>query len=321
MIDPAFWGPWGVPATALAYGDSGDGKTVDMGYTFHRNGAYVGSAKHLRSMSAVSGIPFSEFRCFEAVYVQHITALIPQLAAIGVLGIGVDDLTIIANATFMAYDAAAPVSQKGFKDGYFAYNKVKEDIMHMRNTAQACGVHLVWNAHKIGADTDNKGRYFKGGPEMPSRGLRKAVPVIADTTVGCEKDPQKLRGWKGCYVCDPDSAVFYQRDRFNVAPKKGPMNLAELWRTAGYLLPYPPELSWAAGSDLLGGEGSIIEMGAQALLDGAGWDDLTVAVVRKGREAQAIDPMIAWALRDINDRAAIRRARQNQALGLFGVQG
>lgn len=318
MIDPAFWGPWGVPATFLAYGESGDGKTVDMGYAFHRQALWVGTVKHLKSIAAVTGIPFNELARVEVSLIPQITELIPQAAQAGYLAIGVDDLSLLAAATFAYHESKAPVGRSGSPDGFYAHQRTERDILGMRDAAKAVGIHVAWNAHAVGADTDSAKRFFKGGPKMPNRSLRTAVPVIADTSVRCDKDPMRRQGWPGVYECDESSTVWVMRDRHHAAPRRGPMNMAEILRAAEYVLPYPPELAWAAGPDGFGRADSLIGQGAAALYGkSATWSQVKEVVARYAFEANAAPPFHAWALRDILDRAAIHRQRAESRLAMF----
>ena len=319
MIDPAYWGPWGVPATALSYGESGDGKTVDMGYAFHRLALWVGTVKHLKSISGVCGIPFGELARCEVSLVSEIRPLIAHAAQQGYLAVGIDDLSLLASASFAYHDSHAPIGRSGAKDGFYAHQEVEKDLLGMRDEAKAVGIHVIWNAHLVGADTDGKGRSFKGGPKMPNRNLRAVVPVIADVTLKCSKDPMRQRGWKGIYECDESSTAWYMRDRHHVAPRTGPMNLAEILREAGYLLPYPPELAWAAGADQLGLPDSLIDQATMELRahGPAAWSQLRMTLEAQGTAAGAPPWAIAWAERDILDRAAIRRQRADSRLAMF----
>lgn len=314
MIDPSFWGPWGYPATILEYGETGDGKTGDDGYAFHSLAAYIGEPAHIKSVAALTGIPMSDLWIIQARRLSDVTEALPQIADSGCIAVVIDDLSVLARSSFTYYEDTAPRGKSGAKDGFYAHTETGKDAVRMRDRAREVGLHVAWNAHMDPPDTDMQGRARKGGPQMPNGKLRAQIPVIADLTVRTRKDVTRTVGWKGVFDCDERDPAWHMRDRHGIAPRTGPLNLGELLRAAGYILPRPDHIEVFEAE---------IQTASEYLDAGEPWSKVRPLMDELINSACATfnndhrEIALAWVLRDTYDRHALRKARLGKRLAIF----
>lgn len=295
------FGPYGLPAVVLAYGRPKIGKTTDAIYSFP-TALYFALPGALKAAASVVGVERSQMAVAQPRTIPEATLLIQEATKLGRFpAVVVDDLSLLAQATLAMFEQSAG------RNGYAAWGYLRDSIIAFRDATRAAGLHVVLNAHERGADTVN-GRYMPGGPKLPSKSLTEEVPVIADTVLRASVDTMR-KPWPGVYLCDPTDATFLSGDRHSVAPKKGPMNIGELLRCAGYDIGRAPGLEWQA---------EVVAAGAQAILSGQEEKAVLTKLVEHC-QAQGYDPLhIRWCLRDILDRVTLRRHQANVLDG-FGL--
>jgi hypothetical protein len=211
----------------------------------------------------------------------------------------IDDLTILAERTHDRLKPQYPRSQT-----FAFWDRLKTEIRLVRDHARDAGVHVFASTHLARPDTDQGGQAHKGGPAMPGRKMRGALPHIADEVYIAELEPG-AEPWPGVYRCEPD-ADWHMKSRLGVARGRVPMNLRELLRLRGYACPRLPGMEW---------QESVATQVSSAILAGSPWRDVwnraEGQLVAKGLNPGAI----YWALRDGIDRATL--SKRSTLLGRY----
>ena len=295
------FGPYGLPAVVLAYGRPKIGKTTDAIYSFP-TALYLAIPGALKAAASVVGVERSKMAVAQPRTLPEATVLIQEAAQLNRFpAVVVDDFSLLAQSTLSQFEQGVG------RNGYAAWGKLRDAVIAFRDTARAAGMHVILNAHERGADTVS-GRYLPGGPKLPSKSLTEEVPAIADTVLRASVDAMR-KPWPGVYLCDPTDAAFLSGDRHNVAPKKGPMNMGEILRAAGYTLPRLPGLEW---------QDEIVHAGTEAILAGELEKEVLTKLVSHcdGQGHNRLHQR--WCLRDILDRVTLRRHQANTLAG-FGL--
>lgn len=295
------FGPYGLPAVVLAYGRSKIGKTTDAVYSFP-TALFCAMPGALKSAIGVVGLDRSQMAVVNPRTIPEAAKFIHEAAGTGrFTAVVVDDFSLLAQATLSALESRGC-------SGFAAWGALRDAVLEFRDVARAAGMHVILNAHERGADTIN-GVYRAGGPKLPSKNLTDEIPVIADMVLRASIDPMR-KPWPGVYQCDPTDTTIITGDRHNIAPKKGPMNIAELLRAAGYPIARMPGLEW---------QEEIAEIGAEGILAGKS----KLEVLKKFAafcDEQGYNPLHRnWALRDMLDRATLRKSQSSHGLEAFGI--
>lgn len=281
-------------AVVLTYGKAKAGKSVSAGYSFPR-ALWFARPDQVESVRSVCG--YSPTLAPPVRYLSDITRLIEQLGRSKNRdqydAIVVDDTSVVADETMSYHEERAGSNKFG------AFGKMKSDVFDLRGAARDCGLHVLFNFHQRDPDV-KEGKLYRGGPALPSKNLTDMIPVIAPTVLRAAVDPARVP-WGGIYVCDPTDVNYVSGDRFNMAPKQGPMNEAELLRSAGFRIRRLPGMDW---------QDTAADQVAEQILKGA----LVLDVARRFRdkaESLRLDNRMAlWALRDGIDRAEFARHRE-----------
>ena len=307
------FGPWDGPIVAIVYGRSGIGKTTDLGY-FDPGALFIGIRAHLRSIAAALGVNMTALKCAEAYTIPQVTRFVLEAASMNAAAIkagkprrfrtvSIDDFSILAKNTLIAYQREQP------DNGFYAYGAVDRDLEDMKRAARAGRLHVILNAHERPPDI----KAPTGGPVMPSRNQTASIPVIAGACLRAQADPMIAGSfsWGGFYACDPLDNSWLTRCRYRAAPPKGPMNLAEIYRRAGFWLPRPAGLAWMEAE---------VERASAALAAGEDRASVLRPIVQQhqGKSRAALE----WLVRDSIDRAALIRAHRPGLLdGLLAESG
>ena len=285
----------GANVVAAIYGPGGAGKTTDMLYSFP-TGLFVAQPGALKPAHHVVGyVPAS----VEAATIMDATEVLKRHGSSGkYAAIIVDDFSLLAEQT-------VAVLEKKFS-GFKLWGEVRDVTLAFRDTARHLGLHVVLTAHESTPKTTN-GLFVRGGPRLPGR-LPEDVPTVCDVVLRAASDTSR-KGWHACYRCTIDDPSWVTKDRHGVTPDKAPMNLAEILRAAGYVIPRAPGLDW---------QEEYVENLAAALLGAPTGQDKAVLTdaINALREAGVEDLAIRWTLRDALDRVSLTRARQN-VFGLY----
>ena len=283
-------------ATVLAYGPSGAGKTTDALYSFP-NALYICQPGALKPSFNVVGYdpPLQE----RASTVRQATAIVQKSIGKGLSAVVCDDLSLLCDGSQREH-AAAKLT------GFALWGAIFADVMELRDVTRNAKMHVVFNAHEKGPNSDKATR---GGPALPGQLLEK-VPTHCDLTVRTFHDTSR-NGWPKCYRCAPDTDnAWITRDRHGTTPDKAPMNLAEILRFAGYTIPRAPGLEW---------QEEIVTVLADALMETKTKSEQQ-ALMREAVEIiseKTSNPLhIRWVMRDATDRSALHRMRPD-VLKLF----
>lgn len=286
------------PVFAIVSGESGVGKSTDQLLAFptawflclkgaDKPGYQFGLAPITVEVSLLS----------HAVEVlQHTATLPPEQKPPAII---IDDLTLLAENS---YDFLKPQYPK---NQVFAFwERMKQELRAVRTTAREVGVHVFASAHLAKPDTDQAGNFHKGGPVMPGRKMRSAIPHIADEVYLAELEPGH-EPWPGVYWCEPHPE-WHMKSRLGLMRGRAPMNLRELMRQRGYTLPRMAGAEW---------QEAVAQQVADTILKGEPWKDVwnraEVQLMSKGLHPG----LVYWALRDGVDRATL--AKRQVLLGRF----
>ena len=290
-----------VPAVVLAYGPSKRGKTSDTLFSFPRGLFIAGDAAIKPSIGLVGYRPQNVNASTIPEATQLVAAVAKQHAG-AFDAVVVDDFSLLADTTLKLYE------QKFRTNHFRKWGQLREDVLDFRDTARACGMHVVIICHQREPET-REGRFYRGGPMLPSRNLTDMIPVICDTVLRTGVEPGR-RPWSGVYHCDPTDPQYVTGDRHAVCPPTCPMNLRELLVMAGYQVARAPGLEW---------QDEWAEGIAQVLLTNGNRQAVLTKAAEALRGQGKHDQHIAWALRDGLDRFAFRKAKQAAALSGFGL--
>jgi hypothetical protein len=135
---------------------------------------------------------------------------------------------------------------------------------------------------------------------MPSRKIIDAVPHIFDDAFRVDIDGQRWP-FKAIFCADNGNAMWHEKTRHNIIRVKGPANLAESMRLAGYYMPRPRGLEWIEDVAVLTGE----------MIDKRGINDfkaiareLEAPLLKSGRDHRHV----YWGIIDGRDRWELTRA-------------
>jgi hypothetical protein len=301
------------PIFACTYGPSKIGKTTDFLYSFPQ-GLFVAQQGALKPCEWI-GYTTAPRR----VEVKNLIELVELIRNVKIPDsskkpnsfpfILVDDLSLLADTTISQLERRL----SGFK----LWAAMRDCILDIRSAARSAGAHVLANAHESGRREFN-GRVIRCGPKLPGS-LPEDFPAACDMILRAAmgSDRQGL-GYAGVYRLGidvlPDSIT---GDRLRIAFDGCPMNLAELFRCAGFEVPRLPELDWAE---------PVVEKAAGLLLpllkaaDMAQIQSFKLAVFTQLANKYTSDlKLVRWVLRDIFDRAQIRLSQQRLILSEFGL--
>lgn len=184
--------------------------------------------------------------------------------------------------------------------GFALFGHIRDDVIETRDMLRDARIPAIVNTWERAAKIRG-GLLSKGGP-MLQGDLPEKFPGICDLVVRAVNDPDAPGDFKGQYQCEPSHPTYIMGDRDHVAPKLGPMNLGEILRAGGYVVPRLPAI--AADQE------ELVQLLADALMEGDGEDDelLARAVAMRAAKKGWKAAHIRLTLRDGRDRYLIRKA-------------
>ena len=287
------FGPFGEPAFVVLYGVTGIGKSMDALRAFP--GAYwlglPGSAKPALELIGL------RFPVEQQVQVANLAQVVTALRMIHAGDVPwrpaaiVDDVSLLAQASDLAYPESG--------DGFGKWRNLGRLIKEIRDYARQLKMHVVFTAHEKSA---NQERGRPGGPHMPSYTMQKDLVHAADVVYRVVKEPGRVP-WPVVYDAGPPSPMWDWKDRHGVAKGRVPLNLGEILRSVGMVVPRLPGLAW---------QDEIAEQIAVQVLDlpEAERIDLASRVLRELTHTHHIyEGHAYWAVSDGLDRADLRRRK------------
>jgi hypothetical protein len=296
------FGRWGEPAVAIAFAPSGAGKTSDNIYSFP-GGFFVAQKGALKPSAGVVGIAAKNLWRAEARTLDDAIGLAQQIASLPLAqrppAIIIDDLSLLADNTLQAMEESGAYSSNVFR----MWGDLKSKVQVLAGVARwDAGIHVILNAHEQPAFTDDDGRYWRGGPRLPSKKLSAVIPHIADTVLHGRLETMRAGvPWQGVYDCFLSDA-WIMKDRHGLSGEGLPMNIGELLRNAGYVLPRAHGLEW---------QESWVDLIAKSLDAGKSLSAVKSAAIER-MTAKGFHPLhVRWAVRDGIDRHAFTKTRAN----------
>lgn len=333
-IRPADWGPYGAPALSILYGESGTSKTTSAmrahptGYLFGPKGAFnpsVGTLGFaLQPSQTRSCSNLWDALTLLTLAIGENVALPPERQRPAVV---LDDMTLLTKNTILAMkDSGQFTSRKtGKPDVWAIYGELADLIARFCYLTRNAGMHCVITGHESDPFTDDDGKAWKGGLNVGSKNATKSFPYHGDLVIRSKAGPAPgVAGgapspefyFPAHLECIP-GGPYYEKDRFEQAPTRGPMNYGELLRLAGYRLERLPSFEW-------------MDDQVSVIVEALSADSQTVASAEfdlKRREwttkllnAGVAIPAARWVMQDAIDRIDIVRRKRAEVLASLGVE-
>lgn len=331
------WAP--PPAIALAisklpgiwgtYGQPGSGKTIDECRTFP-NGVWAGDTADFRSVvKEIQYAPPADLCWFGHHTLGTLHMKLDEFFGPNtdknpkkIVSVVIDELNTILERT---------VAASTLKHGMQKYGAMKESLNRLLDRARLLnkmGVHFAWNAHSkrpefeeltSGTGTDatrvRGALENEGGPDGSAAAMR-LLAKRSDALFRVDIDPALVNNKHPfAYYADhtiggPSAgANYHQKDRLGLV-SKGPVNLGEILRYAGFSIPRPPgieeylepRVQWAAGLD----------------------EHTALNEFLKAAQAPGVpDYVVIWGLTDLRARMSLQKSASLQATlrDRFGIMG
>ena len=304
------------PVLACIYSDSGMGKTAETLFAFPSNACYIAAPGALNCAENLLGVPIPEVgkSAFEAKTLDDAVELInTKLQDKKFVALIVDDLSLLVQNTVIFYETHPDPRKrlKGFDLWHFILNytvKFAEAVRH------SLGAHVILSAHSQPSH-DVRGEFIKGGPMLPGKGAA-VIPKHCDLVLRAITNQNRL-GWPRVFQCNNADDGYTTKDRNMVCADEVPMNLAEILRMSGYVIPRYHGLEWQDATVEKLSEMLKVHVGAAGGVD-AMKDILRAAQVTIAKKYTTDPRHIAWTLRDAADRAVLKATR-NSPLNSFGL--
>lgn len=288
--------PTKTPAFVCIYARPKAGKTTDCGYSFP-TALFLATPGALKPLATTCGYdPESRGQVRYIERLADAVKIMPEAKKAGHDAVVADDFSFLVEREWAALE-------KKFT-GFTLFGKLREEVEAFRDAARYSGLHVIANCWEKPPGIKN-GISVRGGPQLHGD-LPEKFPALCDLVLRGGTDPMRPGPHKGVYLCSPNDDAYVMGDRHSIAPPIGPMNLAEILRLAGYDIRRLPEAGW---------QEPMVDAAAGLILDAttnpqeaAERQRTVLSRVVDRLSAQGIDGrLIAWTLRDILDRVALRR--------------
>ena len=303
---PYGFGPWGEPACICVFGTQGTGKSTDIASAFP-DAWLFGLPGGVRSASNLIGPDlYSEMReRFIAISSLHQVTEYLALMAAGKMErrpIIVDDGSLLAGNL---HDLLRPAFTS--KQNFAFWATLKQHVRALRNASRIAGVHVAINAHPIeGApkwvvdERSGEREFVKAGPLFAGKSITPEIVYCFDMVLEVRRDDERARNglWPSVYWSEPSSTTHNVKDRHAIVEGPTPMNLREIMKAAGYVMPRPRGLEWMDGVSAL--VAKRLDAGEER---GEVFRDLLKKLASKVQNRHHI----GWSLRDAFDAYDIGR--------------
>lgn len=338
MVEPVF---------AVIFSEMGMGKSSDMIYS-QPMGYFVGPKGGItKVMRTVVGYDVAtDDGQFYAIQ-ELVNYVLPMLARgldpvsqrpAKYTALILDDLSILADRELKRQQA----NNSHSKNAYVPYTETAKWLAALRDVARGFGIHVLCNAHPMGAWIDERtGVRYKGRPKLAGKEAPVSFPPLCDvvlravmpaptTPIFGAGAPAAVNGgavatpapfssappaaepassnfqvdWPGLFRNNPLDPDWLTKSRLNT-PDYAPMNLAEIMRHGGYHVPRVSALEWTE---------ELVEQGVGYVLSGTDEDrvlrEFAVPILKqKVQDRNLLRFAALWVRRDLKARAALRRAR------------
>lgn len=299
----------------MVYGPSGLGKTLDTLYSFP-NALFIAEPGALKPAKAFLGFSVPHATVHR---ISDITATLAELKQKDPKGerfpiVVVDDFTLLSNTTF----ALIEKKHAGSKDKFALFKDIRAETLMMRHEARYCSRTVIFNAHdSMPHKNSTDGRFVRGGPQLPGK-LPEELPAAFDLILRADMDMDRPIGHKGIYRCG-DDPNYLTKDRDGIAGVVTPMNLGEILRAAGYIVPRYKGLEWMDDvvAKVAGMLSSVEDLTAREQVSPVFASVRASLSAKRGASVEQQN----WVLRDAYDREVIRRMRAMKAAGPQSIWG
>jgi hypothetical protein len=216
------------------------------------------------------------------------------------------DAVVLDDFSLMVTNTRDAMQARWKGDGRQMYGLLGQKVLEFVELCRTLKCHVVFNTHlKYPADGE------PGGPALPGQ-LLHGVPKLCDMVLRVDADPTR-RPWPACYRAGLwAGADWITKDRHHVVVDRGPMNLAELLRAAGYVVARAPGLdAWQEDAVAAIADGVLVQKKSENQM----FQDIGRVLLASGVTRKQIE----WTFRDARDRIEITRSRANSLTFGFGV--
>lgn len=202
---------------------------------------------------------------------------------------------VVDDFSFMAEQSLSGLEKK-YK-GYDVWGNLRDLVLEFRDKVRFVGIDVILSCWERGPRMKD-GALIRGGPLLSGK-LAEQLPAMCDVVLRAVHEPAR-KPWPVVYKCSTDPN-WVMKDRLNVAGRVNPtpMNLGELLRAAGVVIPrlekYPTQEE----------EVEVISrsMSGDPVQDVALANSIFKGLVAKGKDLFEA----RWTVRDAMDRATIRK--------------
>lgn len=309
--------PYAEPPLIFNYGPPNAGKSVDAAKCFFAGLFLTAPSGGLTSVEA--NLKFSPKRIAVST-LWDVQTVLNEIASLGAgknpyPALVLDDASVLCKNTLVMMEAKGMhVNERGKLDTRKLYAILSGELDKIRFQLRTIGIPGLLNFHDRARSTDNEGKVHIGGPDLGSAGQTKKLLPIVDLALRAALEPQRLP-WAGYFECrSTDDPNWLYKDRYSVAPTKGPLNTAELLRAAGFTIPHPVAwMSEAASRIALEVEEATRAGTGQRLNVYSRW---AAYLLNQGLP----EHLVQWACQDGLDRAEIRMVMAAERLSRMGLR-
>lgn len=212
----------------LIYGQSGIGKSTDVGYAL-RKAAWLQTEPGglIPVVRCVGYTPQNVITLFDAVNPERelrnaVDTVLNKARSGHVSTIVLDTGSEITERMVGSY-------MKKNADGRMAYGKLMINVIEIVQKVIAAGVWFVCICHELPPEVDERtGNKLRGGPLFPGKKLPRSMPPKFDLVLRATTDKKVGSQAKRVYRCDPLDGDYIMKDRFGVTREVQPMELAPI---------------------------------------------------------------------------------------------
>lgn len=293
-----------LPLFGIEYAPPKCGKTTQSVMSFP-NATFIGEFGAIKPLEETTGWLVKDIRPAKTVK-DAVKILVDIAAKKKQKFLVVDDLSLLVENSVIALE-----KQFGI-DGRALYSELFKDIVMLRDRAIESGVHVWMNAHLQPPQTKD-GVFIHGGPKLPGKNPA-SIAAKVQTIVKTEVNPAKKTGWPMVYRASPLDKQYFSGDRWGMVFDMAPQNVGELMRERGFVVPRAVGLEW---QEDIAESFALDAMAIPVKEQVKGMAELLKSYMSLLSD---YDPRHAyWAIRDGQDRAIIRKRKQNQLAFLLGV--
>jgi hypothetical protein len=309
------------PLFAAVYGPAGTGKTL-ASIRMSPHGLMLGPRGAAACGSFIGWDVGANAYAFREIYTikdaaEYIEANLSKLEKAKIPSLVISDVSILADNEIARIKLPKKDGGEG-KTNWDVQTAFIDNIRELRDWCRTrCPFPIFWEFHVTNPRTvkDAKGneKNIPGGLSVPGWNVPEKLPGIFDAVLRVVHDDTVNPLWPWVYSVEPDE-FFVTKDRFNVFPRKAPLNLREALSMRGFSFPFREDkgLGWmesviehvATGVLALNTADEAYKKNLQEVLTGS----IEFAKKAQTEAGQVLNlHRVRWALYDGLDRAYLRK--------------